>query len=835
MIKRTCDIVLSALGLVVLSPLLLLLAVLVKLDSRGPVFFRQRRIGKDGHPFWIVKFRTMVDNAYTLGSRLTHKHDPRITRVGQVLRWLKLDELPQLWNVLNGDMSLVGPRPEDPHFVHMYTPEQRAVLSVRPGVVGPNQILGRNEIEKYPDDCIDTERYYVEQIMPEKLATDLEYVRTCGFLGDIRLIAAGLGATLFGAFRAKFLHLNRRRLFLLLFDTLASLAVYHLSFGLKLDRSHPEAFQYALMMSVLIFVVRPPLFLYFGLYQNILRYVGASEFLAIGRAVTVGSVVISALAFFLGYQQHSRQVLLMDWGLLIVVLFGVRIAMKTWLAYHPLGRDEPRKNVLIVGADDTGEHLASALVNLKAPSYRPIGFLDDDPAKRGAIINGIRVLGRTHDLPVVAAIERVDLVVILFAKGTSGALRASIDYCRAHNLQYRLLPTLDRLLDGDLIMPELRELNGGDAAAAAIGDGGDQNGSPAGLAEGPGETSPAVHLRSGPHAGPVLVTGGAGYIGSHVVRKLLASGRRVRVVDNYLYGDHGLREVLGHPLLEVIEGDVRHLRTMAVAVKGVDSVIALAALVGDAACDLDPEETISINVEATQLLADVCERARVPRLVFASSCSVYGANSELILNEGSWLNPISLYAQSRIKSEDILLRHTERVGVTILRLATVFGLSPRMRLDLLVNTFTAHAFFNRKIRIFGGQQWRPHLHVQDAADAFIRASTAPDERVHGEVFNVGHSVLNSTVLEVAELVKGMLPRTQIEVTDTIQDRRDYRVGFDKIRHVLDFQTRFRVDDGIREIVTAFQRGQITTPEDERHHNFRYLKTHGHPAVVGAGR
>ncbi len=523
MIKRTCDIVLSALGLAVLSPLLLLLAVLVKLDSRGPVFFRQRRIGKDGHPFWIVKFRTMVDNAYTLGSRLTHKHDPRITRVGQVLRWLKLDELPQLWNVLKGDMSLVGPRPEDPHFVHMYTPEQRAVLSVRPGVVGPNQILGRNEIEKYPDDCIDTERYYVEHIMPEKLATDLEYVRTCGFLGDLRLIAAGLGATLFGAFQAKFLHLNQRRLLLLLFDTLASLAVYHLSFGLKLDRSHPEAFQYALMMSVLILVVRPPLFLYFGLYQNILRYVGASEFLAIGRAVTVGSVVISALAFFLGYQQHSRQVLLMDWGLLIVVLFGVRIAMKTWLAYHPLGRDdEPRKNVLIVGADDTGEHLASALVNLKAPSYRPIGFLDDDPAKRGAIINGIRVLGRTHDLPVVAAIERVDLVVILFAKGTSGALRTSIDYCRAHNLQYRLLPTLDRLLDGDLIMPELRELGlnqtealdgrDGDAAAAAIGDGGDQNGSPAGLAEGRGETP------CGPSSLRAARTAGAGDRGRGVHR-----------------------------------------------------------------------------------------------------------------------------------------------------------------------------------------------------------------------------------------------------------------------------------------------------------------------------
>ena len=150
MSKRICDLMLAGVGLLLSWPLLLVLAVLIKLDSRGPVFFRQERIGKDGQPFQLFKFRTMVDNACSLGPRLTQKRDPRVTRIGQILRWLKLDELPQLMNVLKGEMSLVGPRPEDPHFVRLYTPEQRAVLTVRPGIVGPSQILGRDELDLYP-------------------------------------------------------------------------------------------------------------------------------------------------------------------------------------------------------------------------------------------------------------------------------------------------------------------------------------------------------------------------------------------------------------------------------------------------------------------------------------------------------------------------------------------------------------------------------------------------------------------------------------------------------------------------------------------------------------
>jgi lipopolysaccharide/colanic/teichoic acid biosynthesis glycosyltransferase/nucleoside-diphosphate-sugar epimerase len=841
MSKRLCDVILAGLGLALIWPALVLIAVLVKLDSRGAVFFRQTRVGKDGCLFQIFKFRTMVDKAYALGPRLTQKRDPRITRIGQVLRWIKADELPQLINVVKGDMSLVGPRPEDPHFVRFYTPEQRGVLSVRPGIVGPSQILGRDELEKYPEGLLDTERFYVEHILPEKLATDLEYVRSYGLWSDLKLIAAGLGATLFGALKPRFLRLNRHRIMLLLFDIVATLIVYNIAYGFKLDWTYRrEALPYLAVVSTLLLLIRPPFFVYFGLYQNMPRYVGSQEFMSIAKAVTAGSVAVAALTFMLGFQGHSRGVLLVDWGLLILVLFGSRVGLKAWLAYRRRPVSQP-KNVLIVGADDTGEQLVSVMLQHEA--YRPVGLLDDDPTKRGATIHGIRVLGTVQELPHIAPLTPMDLVVILFPHVSPSSLQQVVGYCRAHNLEYRLVPTLDRLLQGGLLIPEFHNAsgNGSDAAPGV-------NGGPAGgqqQAEGKvaeplatstnGGTKGNGHVHYRPEDRCVLVTGGAGYIGNHVVRKLLSRGHRVRVLETFLYGDAGLVDLQSHPRLEVMEGDIRHLRTMATAIKGVDSVIALAALVGDAACDLDVDETMSTNLEATQLLVDVCQRASVRRIVFASSCSVYGANSHLVLNEGSWLNPVSLYARTRLRSEEILLRQADSLSVSILRLSTVFGLSSRMRLDLLVNTFTANAFFDRRIRVMGGQQYRPNVHAQDAAEAFILVSQAPDEKVRGEVFNVGDNALNHSVLDIARLVQGELPKTEVEVSEQLQDRRDYRVSFEKIRHVLAFRPAFTVQDGIREMLQAFSDGSVTVPKDERYHNFRCLKTHGFPATGGARR
>lgn len=324
----------------------------------------------------------------------------------------------------------------------------------------------------------------------------------------------------------------------------------------------------------------------------------------------------------------------------------------------------------------------------------------------------------------------------------------------------------------------------------------------------------------------VLVTGGAGYVGSHLVRKLLARGRQVRVLDRFLYDDHGLTGVLGDPGLEVFEADVRDRMAVMKAARGCDAVIALAALVGDAACDLNPTETASINLDSTRLIAEVCDKLEIGRLVFASSCSVYGAGVDEILFETSELAPVSLYAQTRIDSEAILHEYRDRLSIVILRLATVFGLSPRMRLDLIVNTFASQAFFNRRIRVFGGGQWRPNLHVQDAAAAFMLAAEAPDEIARGETFNIGDNSANHTVLDIAHMVHTALPETAVEITESVTDQRNYRVSFDKINDRLGFRARFGVADGIAEIVEACREGRISGLADPRYSNIQCLKRNG---------
>jgi lipopolysaccharide/colanic/teichoic acid biosynthesis glycosyltransferase len=184
--KRTLDLILSLVGLALLWPLLASLALWIKLDSPGPVLYRGKRVGKDGQPFHMCKFRTMELGAESRGPAVTYRDDPRITRAGRFLRRTKLDELPQLFNVVKGEMSLVGPRPEDPTYVALYTEEQRQVLSVKPGITGPTQLEYRDEASMLAGDSVDED--YVTRIMPEKLKLDLEYVRTHSLIKDLSIL-----------------------------------------------------------------------------------------------------------------------------------------------------------------------------------------------------------------------------------------------------------------------------------------------------------------------------------------------------------------------------------------------------------------------------------------------------------------------------------------------------------------------------------------------------------------------------------------------------------------------------------------------------------------------
>lgn len=324
---------------------------------------------------------------------------------------------------------------------------------------------------------------------------------------------------------------------------------------------------------------------------------------------------------------------------------------------------------------------------------------------------------------------------------------------------------------------------------------------------------------------PVLVVGGAGYIGSIVVRKLLNRGRRVRLLDNLSYGDSAIADLFGHSNLEVIVGDCRNIQDVVRAMSGVRDVIHLAAIVGDPACAADDKNAREINYAATRMMLEIAKGHGIERFLFASSCSVYGA-SDSVMDEQSQTFPISLYAETKLNSEKVLLEaKSDTFHPVVLRFATVFGLAPRPRFDLVVNLLTAKAFQEGVITIFNGDQWRPFIHVDDIAEAVCQTLTCPLERVSGEVLNVGDDRLNYTLSQVASLIHSEFPGTRIEHVENA-DRRNYRVSFDKIRELVGFSCTRTIEDGIRELRLAFEQGSISDYRAPLYSNLTYLKTYG---------
>jgi len=323
----------------------------------------------------------------------------------------------------------------------------------------------------------------------------------------------------------------------------------------------------------------------------------------------------------------------------------------------------------------------------------------------------------------------------------------------------------------------------------------------------------------------VLVIGGAGYIGSALVERLLELGYKVRVLDLLLYGDASISEIYDHPNFELVRGDFRNIHTVVSATRGMDAIVHLGAIVGDSACSIDQDLTVEINLRATRTIAEVGKGFGVKRFVFASTCSVYGASDET-LDEHSVLRPISLYARTKMESEKVLLSLADATfSPTILRFATVYGLSGRPRFDLVVNLLTAKAIQDGKVGIFGGKQWRPLVHVRDVAEAIFLTLQAPLYNVRGQIFNVGCNEQNCQIADLGLIIKEMVPTARV-VTQPKEDNRNYRVRFDKICNMLNFQPRHTIRDGVQEIMDAFATGKITDYRDPRYSNFSFLKLNG---------
>ncbi len=318
---------------------------------------------------------------------------------------------------------------------------------------------------------------------------------------------------------------------------------------------------------------------------------------------------------------------------------------------------------------------------------------------------------------------------------------------------------------------------------------------------------------------PALVIGGAGYIGSLLVRRLLYRGQAVRVLDRLDFGDDSVRPLYSNPRFELIDADLRDGRALQRALEGVDSVVHLGAIVGDAACAADEREAVEVNVEAVGLLTRLSKVAGVRRLAFASTCSVYGTSSETA-NEDSPTKPVSLYAQTKIEAEEFLRRsQDDLLKPVILRIGTVFGWSPRPRFDLVANLLTAKAFFGHDVTVFNGERWRPFVHVDDVARGFELALDAPLSRIEGQLLNLGSSRANHRLRDVAEAIRAVRPRARI-VERVNDDARDYQVDFSRVERVLGFQPTVSLQAGIAEVDRALCEGEVNDYTAARYHNHR---------------
>ena len=310
----------------------------------------------------------------------------------------------------------------------------------------------------------------------------------------------------------------------------------------------------------------------------------------------------------------------------------------------------------------------------------------------------------------------------------------------------------------------------------------------------------------------ILITGGAGYLGSVLARKLLAKGYKVRILDDLWYGSESIQECLKNKNFELIQDDLRNLTTVVKALKKVDAVIHLASVVGMPASSIEPRTSEEINYLVTKNIAELCTLHEIPTYVFSSTCSVYGSQPKIMITEKSKVSPMDYYAEQKYLSERAI--SWLNTAPTILRFGTLYGYSKRMRFDLVINLFIAQAILENKITVFGGSQFRPFLHVNDAAESLIFAI---EKNLTG-TYNVISE--NMTILDAAKQIS-KLSGCEIIISNENEDKRNYKVSGEKIKQ-MGFKTKFKIQDAYNEIKKKIEEGEIKNYNDKKYNNYKLL-------------
>ena len=320
----------------------------------------------------------------------------------------------------------------------------------------------------------------------------------------------------------------------------------------------------------------------------------------------------------------------------------------------------------------------------------------------------------------------------------------------------------------------------------------------------------------------VMVTGGAGYVGSSLVPKLIAAGYEVSVLDLYIYGDV-FADLKDNPALAEIKGDLRNSSDVKRALTGCDAVVHLACISNDPSFDLNPDLGRSINFDCFRPLIKSSKDAGVKRFIYASSSSVYGVKKDLNVTEELPLEPLTDYSKYKAMCEDVLEQEREPDFTTVtLRPATVCGFAPRLRLDLTVNILTSHAINNGRITVFGGEQLRPNLHVEDMTDLYLKLLEAPDKIINGKIWNAGYH--NLKVREIADMVRDKIDKKVDIIVTPSDDHRSYHVSSEKIKREFGFSAARTVADAIIDLKEAFGAGKVPNAmTDDRYYNIKRMQ------------
>jgi FlaA1/EpsC-like NDP-sugar epimerase/lipopolysaccharide/colanic/teichoic acid biosynthesis glycosyltransferase len=441
--KRLIDILLSIVGIILFMPLMVIIGLIIKINSRGPVFFLADRVGKDMKSFKMYKFRTMIDTNISVGYSVCPEYDPRVTTFGRFLRRMKLNELPQFINILKGEMTFVGPRPEAPDLAELYPEEAKLVFSVIPGLVGPSTILGRNEAELYPSG-VDTKKYYIEKILPKKVEVDLEYIKNPGLVKDIQYILMGVKETLIGALRKKHIYDNRSQIYLFIADTLLIFCSYFLIiFICSVNLPGRGSLDSLLTILFLVTVILLSFNIYFGMYNCLIRYISYHEILGVLKGVTSGSLFLVMLAWIVGLDYYSKMIVTMNWAILILTLSGLRVGLKLyWNKLNPKTDIREKRKIFIVGANEIGISAYNALCSDKNNPFDIVGFIDDTPNKYGKKLHGIKVLGNCHHIKDLAKLYKVEEIILTKPNSNPKNLSGIINICQKLGLKYWVFSSL---------------------------------------------------------------------------------------------------------------------------------------------------------------------------------------------------------------------------------------------------------------------------------------------------------------------------------------------------------------------------------------------------------